>query len=405
MSVPTAQVSRARWLAASVFSISSTLNYLDRLLLASVAPLIKQEFHLSNEDYGWLLSALALAYALASPLTGMLLDRLGLNRGASLAAGAWSVCCAATSLVSGFNGLAMARIGLGMAESAGIPAVAKMSATYLRPRERAVGAAISQVGLSLGGVLAPALVYWLLPGRTWRAPFIFAGVLGLLWIPLWLLVARAIPPIPVVVAAGTKPSRASLWSDRRMLLLGGVNILSMSTYVLWSNFTTLLLTHNFHETTQSAAAYAWFPPVAASLGGFVGGWFSLRLIRAGMAPVPARIRVILFSALGCLVTLAVPLAPSSFMATALIGASYFATLAGSVNVYTIPLDLFGAPGAATATSVLVTAYGLLQILISPLIGRLVDHHGFGPVCVLVAFPPLLGYGLLQVGLRQTTDGQ
>lgn len=375
------------------------LNYLDRLLLASVAPLIIKEFHLTTEAYGWLLSGLALAYALGSPVTGYLLDRLGLNRGASLAVGSWSVCCAATSLVNGFGSLAVARVILGMLESAGIPAVAKMSGTYLRPAERAMGSAISQLGLSLGGMLAPALVYLMLPRYSWRAPFVVAGALGLLWVPLWLVTARLIPSAPVAPPKGHKTGGAS-WSDRRTLLLGAVNILGMSTYVLWSNFTTLFLTHTFHETAKSAAAYAWFPPMAASLGGFAGAWLSLRLMRAGMEAVAARARVVLFSAVGCLVTLAIPFAPSSFFATILIGASYFVTLAGTVNVYTIPLDLFGPAGAATATSVLVAAYGLLQIFLSPLIGSLVDHHGFAPVCVLVAFPPLLGYLLLKQGVMR-----
>jgi ACS family hexuronate transporter-like MFS transporter len=394
-SSPHASPSAARWIAASIFCVSSTLNYLDRLLLASVAPLVMQEFHLSTEAYGWLLSGLGLAYALSAPLSGAMLDRLGLNRGASLAVGVWSLCCAATSLVQGFPGLMAARVGLGIAESAGIPSTGKMSATYLRPEERAVGAAINQVGLTLGAVVAPAVVYFMLARHySWRAPFVFAGALGLLWIPLWLLVARAIPALPArltEVETATGPA----WRDRRMLLLGGVNILIMSTYVLWTNFTTLLLTQRFHETVQSAAAYAWFPPVLATLGGFGGGWLSLRLIRGGMHPVAARTRVVLFGAIGCLVTAAVPLAPNSLLATLLIGASYFATVACSVNVYTIPLDLFGASGAAAATSVLVSAYGLLQIVLSPMIGKLVDRYGFGPVCVLVAFPPLLGYLLLR----------
>jgi ACS family hexuronate transporter-like MFS transporter len=389
---------RTRWIAACVFCISSTLNYLDRLLLASVAPLIMKEFHLTNEDYGWLLSGLALAYALASPFTGVMLDRLGLNRGATLAVGAWSVCCAATSLVQGFGGLLAARLVLGMLESVGVPSAGKMNATYLHTRERAMGAAINQVGLSLGGVLAPVVVYWMLPKYSWRAPFVFAGAIGLLWIPLWLLVERVVPKTPSAPIPGEKGGVP--WRDRRMLILGAVNILCMSTYVLWSNFTTLLLTHNFHETAQSAARYAWFPPVAAGLGGFAGGWLSLRLIRGGMHPLAARTRATLFGAIGCLVTMGVPLAPSSMAAATLIGASYFATVAISVNVYTIPLDLFGAAGAGAAISVLIMAYGLLQIVLSPLIGKLVDAYGFGPVCVLTSFPPLLGYVLLRVGIAK-----
>ena len=384
---------RARWIAASFFSLSSTLNYLDRLLLASVAPILIKEFHLTNQDYGWLLSGLALAYALTSPVTGALLDRLGLNRGACLAVGAWSLCCASTALVRGFGGLVVVRVLLGMLESAGIPVVGKMNATYLRPGERAVGAAISQVGLSLGGVIAPLVVFWMLPKYTWRGPFLLAGALGWLWIPGWLLISRLIPPAPQASREGSRGS--STWRDPRMLILGLVNILIMSTYVLWSNFTTLFLTNRFHETAQSAAAYAWFPPVAAGLGGFAGGWLSLRLIRAGMEPVTARTRVVLFGAIGCLITLAVPLAPGTLSATVLIGASYFTTVACSVNVYTIPLDLFGAGDAATATSVLVASYGLLQIVLSPSIGRLVDQYGFAPICVVVAFPPLLGYLVLR----------
>jgi ACS family hexuronate transporter-like MFS transporter len=392
-----ARSSPVKWLAVSVFCISSTLNYLDRLLLASVAPLIIKEFHLTTQAYGWLLSGLALAYALASPLAGAMLDWLGLNRGAALAVGAWSLCCAATSLVRGFGSLAVARLGLGVAESAGIPSVAKMAASYLKPGELAVGSAISQLGLSLGGMMAPALVYVMLPAYGWRGPFVVAGALGLLWIPIWLLTAHYIPPTTVAIPVGHKRGGAS-WTDRRTLLLGLVNILGMSTYVLWSNFTTVFLTHTFHETAQSAAAYAWFPPLAASLGGFAGGWLSMRMIRAGMQPVAARTRVVLFSAIGCLITVGIPFAPSTLVATLLVGASYFATLAGTVNVYSIPVDLFGAAGAATSVSVLVAAYGLLQVFLSPLIGGLADHYGYGPICVLVVFPPFLGYWLLKRGI-------
>jgi hypothetical protein len=38
---------------------------------------------------------------------------------------------------------------------------------------------------------------------------------------------------------------------------------------------------------------------------------------------------------------------------------------------------------------------VLQTVISPVIGSLVDHFGFTPVCWLVALPPLGGWLLLR----------
>jgi len=41
-----------RWLLLAVFVLSSAINYLDRQSLATLAPLVRAEFHLSNADYG-----------------------------------------------------------------------------------------------------------------------------------------------------------------------------------------------------------------------------------------------------------------------------------------------------------------------------------------------------------------
>jgi hypothetical protein len=66
-----------------------------------------------------------------------------------------------------------------------------------------------------------------------------------------------------------------------------------------------------------------------------------------------------------------------------------------VNIYTIPVDIWGGERAGTAIAALVCAYGLLQTVISPLIGTLVDHFGYTPVFWLVALPPMGGWLLLR----------
>src|SRR2546430_2202071 len=56
-----------RWFVISIFFLSSSINYLDRQSLATLAPLYRAEFHLTNADYGWIVAAFSLAYAAAAP--------------------------------------------------------------------------------------------------------------------------------------------------------------------------------------------------------------------------------------------------------------------------------------------------------------------------------------------------
>ncbi|MBV8818602.1 MAG: MFS transporter, partial [Acidobacteriaceae bacterium] len=144
-----------RWLAVGIFIISSTLNYLDRQLLNVLAPLIMAELHFNQTGFGWIISAFSIAYAASSLLTGWFLDRAGINRGIAAAVSWWSAAAVSTALVRSFGGLAICRVALGIGESAGVPAVGKLNGMYLQPGEFALGAALNQIGLSLGLAVAP----------------------------------------------------------------------------------------------------------------------------------------------------------------------------------------------------------------------------------------------------------
>lgn len=384
--------SAARWGAVAVFAMASTWNYLDRLLLAAAAPAIRSEFHLTNADYGWLLSAFSISYALASPAVGWFLDRLGLETGIVCAVGLWSVAAALAGWSRTFLQLVGARVFLGVWESAGVPAAGKLNAIYLEPKNRALGAAMTQVGLSIGGVAAPLLVAAF---ADWRHPFFLCAVLGLAWIPLWMLVRRRVQPYQEIKPQKNSGQAMALLRDRRLITLAVANILWMGIYTLWSNWTTIFLTQRFGMSGAAANGFAWFPPVASTLGAFAGGWISRRAMASGRGAVNARVMGTFVSALGCLVTLAAPVVPTPLAATLVIALSYFWATAGSVNLYTIPVDIWGGENAGTAISALVFAYGVLQTAISPAIGALVDHFGFTPVCWMAGLPPLAGWLLLK----------
>jgi ACS family hexuronate transporter-like MFS transporter len=381
-----------RWVVIAVFVLSSTLNYLDRQILAAIAPLLRQEFSLSNADYGWVLAVFSISYAVSSPLAGLMIDRFGLNRGISLGVGLWSMAGIATGFVRSLPGLLGCRAVLGAAESAGVPAVGKALYKYLPPKERALGNAFSQIGLSVGAILAPPLATWFALRHGWRSAFLFTGVSGLIWIPLWLWMSRKAPAAPDASRAGV----TSLLSDRRLWGFVAANVLSMPVYTLWSNWMTLYLKDGRGMTLVEANLLAPLPNFFAYAGGLFGGWLSLRWIGRGMRDLDARRRACLLSAVALLATAAVPLMPSAGWAVALISLSFFSITCWSVNLYTMPLDAFGGARAAFSVSLLTGAYGAMQAVASPIIGASIDHFGYSPVFVAVAALPLAAYGILHL---------
>lgn len=384
-----------RWVAVGVFVLASALNYLDRQLLAALAPTLRGEFHWTNQQYGLVVSAFAIVYAVTAPAAGWFIDRVGLNLGTSIAVGVWSLAGLFTSWTRTLSGLLACRTVLGAAESAGIPAAGKASATYLEPREFALGTAFTQVGITLGSVIAPLLVAAIQPRYGWRAAFALCGAFGFLWIPLWLFTAKRIP------GRAPKPNKAGfhardLLRDRRFWGLALSNVFVMMLYSLWSNWTTLYFVHERHLTQDQAnREFAWIPPVFATAGGFFGGTVVYRWIHKGTDAVRARLRLCWISAVILLATAAVPLMPTPGLAAAAISLSFFWTLAISSNVYALPIDLFGPGHAGLGVAGLTCSYGLMTAFLSPWIGSVVDHVGFAPVCVVLSAMPLVGVGFLR----------
>jgi MFS transporter, ACS family, aldohexuronate transporter len=392
-----ARAARLRWLVIGVLVLSTALSFVDRQVLAALAPFLKEQFHLTNEGYGLVVSAFSLAYAVCAPAAGLLIDRVGLNLGVSVAVGLWSLAGVATGLVGGLGGLMACRAALGVAESGGIPATAKGFAIYLKPSERAMGTALNQVGITLGMMAAPLLVGGLAVAYGWRMAFVATGIAGFAWIPLWLATARSNPPR---VAENRAERIAVPWRDWRLWALAAANILMMTVYSLWMNWTTVFLV-SAHGLSAADAnrQFAWVPPVFASLGGLAGGWLSMRWARSGSGLYSARLKVCAIAAVLLTSTALVPAVPSARLATALISLSFFTAVAMSSNIYAMPLDLFGAGRAAFAVSILTASYGLMQAVVSPLFGHVIDLYGFAPVCVVCGVLPLAALGLLAAAGR------
>jgi ACS family hexuronate transporter-like MFS transporter len=387
----------ARWVAISVFILASVLNYLDRQILATMVDIWRAhpEFPFTDSDYGLLLSVFSIAYALSALFVGWFIDRVGLNRGTIAAVALWAVASFGTGASHSVRELLVWRALLGVSEASAIVAVTKAVAMYLLPKERAVGQAMSQLGLSLGAGIAPAFAVYFSYRYSWHWAFYSAGLLSIAWIPLWLATSRVIPanaPLPNARVA----SSFGLLRDPKLWALMIANMLGMTVYSLWSNWAPTYLVRVQHLTPPQASHYTWIVPISGYFGGLLGGVISWRLVLSGHTPIAARKRACLISALLLLGTMAVPLAPNPALATLGMSLSFFWVCAWSVNHYTLPIDLYGAGRAAFGGAALVFAYGVMQSVISPPLAAVIKNFGFAPVCFTFALLPIAGYLLVHV---------
>jgi ACS family hexuronate transporter-like MFS transporter len=326
-----------------------------------------------------------------SPVLGWLMDRFGLSPITTIAVGIWSAAGIATGFVYSYASLFWCRLVLGVGEAGGIPATGKAYGTYLLPKERALGAGVGQIGISAGSLIAPLLAAWALRRGHWQSAFVVAGACGFVWIAVWLLIDRTFPVRPTPSAWAINPR--DLLRDSRFLRLLAANFLTMAGYTLWTNWTTLYLVTTFSLHAEYAnRAFAWIPPLGGTAGALIGGYWSMRRIASGSEVVRARIRVFLIMSVLATETALVPLCPTPGLATAGVALSYLFIAAGSTNLYTIPVDLYGSQRAALAVSGLVASYGATTAVFNPLFGAIITRYGtYAPVCAAVAVLPLAAY--------------
>ena len=126
------------------------------------APVIREDLGLSNEQYGWIVSAFLLAYAIMQMVSGRLVDRLGAKRGFSIAVIWWSIANMLHAFGRGMISLGAFRFLLGIGEAANFPAAMKAISEWFPKEERTKAVGILNMGPGMGAIIAPPLMAWLI---------------------------------------------------------------------------------------------------------------------------------------------------------------------------------------------------------------------------------------------------
>ncbi len=269
-----------RWALTVLLAAAIFINYVDRGNLATAAPLMKTDLHLSNVQIGFLTSAFFASYVPAQLAAGWAVDRMGGFLALALGFALWSGATALTGLVGGFATLICLRALLGLGEAVAFPGMSKLFAECVPPAEQGLANSIAQAGIFFGPAFGSLAGGVLIATLGWRPMFVLFGGAALLWLIPWGLYGRtaqrsasrqhlAPPPYREILA------QRALWGatlGHFCQLVGLYFVLSWMP--LW-----LVSQRGFSLIGMSkllAAVYA-----VAAAASVLSGWLCDRLIAAG----------------------------------------------------------------------------------------------------------------------------
>src|SRR2546421_9780360 len=176
-----------RWWIVGLIFLATLINYIDRLTISVLSPVITRDLGLTNTEFGGIVAWFLLAYTISQGLSGKLYDRVGTKLGFVCSIVLWSIAAMAHALARGLASFSAFRFVLGLGEAGNWPGAAKTVAEWFPIRERAFGMAIFNSGAAIGSVVARPLIVWLSLAYGWRTTVLATGSLGFVWLVLWLV--------------------------------------------------------------------------------------------------------------------------------------------------------------------------------------------------------------------------
>jgi ACS family glucarate transporter-like MFS transporter len=284
----TAGLVAARYRLIGLTFALSMLLYIDRVAISTAKSPIANDLSLSDQQFGWVLSAFALGYALLQAPTGTLADRVGPRVVLASVVTLWSVFTALTGTARTLTTLLVYRFLFGAGEAGAYPTCARAFYNWLPASERGLAQGINFSGSRLGAAFALPAVAWLVSSAGWRLAFFWLGAIGVLYALLWWWWFRDRPEdhsgvstaerALIVRERGARSSApgqplrmATLFASRNMWIAMGQYFASNFTFFFCLTWLFPYLQRTYALQATQAGLLSSAPLLAGACGNWVGG--------------------------------------------------------------------------------------------------------------------------------------
>jgi ACS family hexuronate transporter-like MFS transporter len=433
-----AKIGTYRWKICGLLFFATTLNYMDRQVLALLKPTLQDPIRgigLTEVQFAAIVSIFSAAYAIGLLLAGNFVDKVGTRIGYAVALTVWTAASMSHSLVAVHSvtgalhtvvaafasllhhipglsssswvtsmgnlsgaviGFGLARFVLGLGEAGNFPAAIKAVAEWFPTKERALATGIFNSGTNIGATLAPFAVGFLLYRLGWQYAFLTTSVFAIIWLILWLTLYRSPADNPRVspaelayINSGTTPTTSKIaWShliphrQTWAFLLGKV----ITDPIWWFYLYWLpgFLNARFGLTIIKMGLPLLIIYNACTLGSVFGGWLPARFISMGWSLNRARKTAMLIYALAITPIMLIGATHTLWQAVALLSLATAAHQAWSANLWTLPSDMFPRRAVASVAGIGACGGSVSMMFFGLLVGFVLQltHGNYAPVFFL-----------------------
>jgi MFS family permease len=370
---------RGQWILLALLVVSVTINYIDRSNLSIAASRLAGELQLDPEKIGLLLSSFFWTYAAMQVVSGWLIDRYSVYWVFAGGFLIWSAATALTGLAGGFISLLLLRLLLGMGESVAYPAYSKIIAQGFTEENRGLANGLIDAGSKSGPALGLLIGGAVVGHYGWRPLFVSVGLISMLWLIPWYLVARRASrkSEDSVALSGLEQGPGLLEIARERSAWGTFLCLFCGNYV-WYFLLTWLPWYMVRERHYSEASMGRFGSMAfwaVGLSSLISGWISDRLVEHGGSPTFVRKFFAAGGLTGAIVMVGVPLVQSEQASLWVLIVACISFGCYSSHPWLISQTLAG-PAAAGRWSGMQNTFGNMAGIVAPwLTGIIVRDNG------------------------------
>ena len=359
-----ARLGHVRWTICAMLFAATTINYMDRQVIAILKPTLQHSIGMTEVDYGYIVGAFTLAYTLGILAAGRFVDKVGTRIGYMVIMAVWSLSAMGHALANSVIEFGIARFCLGLGESGNFPAAIKTTAEWFPQSERSLATGIFNSGTNLGVIAASLIVPVVTVHYGWHVAFLVTGVFSAMWIVLWFSKFRKPADHPTLTGAelrfiyqeaaeqmGPSTPWAKLLSYRQTWAFAIGKFLTDPIWWFYLYWLPSFFSARFHLDLSHLGLPLIIVYNASAVGSIGGGWLPAPFHKLGLSASSARLAAMLLCACAVTPIFSVNFLQSEWAVIAVLSLAAAAHQGWSANLFTTASDMFPRTAVGSVTGI------------------------------------------------------